>query len=270
MITISSISLAGGQGKSTTTLFLARLLASSGANILVVDADPQSSLTTFLGFEVEADSPTLLEVLKKQEGVETKDGIYATKYENLYLIPSDDALDKVQDYLSSSGKGALTLGNRLKTVNSLFDYCVIDSPPQRSQITLTSIGASNGMIIPVEVSVKGLKSLVRTLQLINELKDEDPEFGGSIIGILPFRDRWVGLRRTKESQCNIEAMQNLSMEFLNADLLLPTIRESEKYKQAMNQGLTLHDMGQKDLAYPIEILAAKIEQLAQPVEILAR
>ena len=87
MITISSISLAGGQGKSTTTLFLARLLASSGANVLVVDGDPQSSLTTFLGFQVEADSPTLLEVLKKQEGVETKDGIYPTKYENLYLIP---------------------------------------------------------------------------------------------------------------------------------------------------------------------------------------
>ncbi len=270
MITISSISLAGGQGKSTTTLFLARLLASSGANVLVIDADPQSSLTTFLGFQVEQDCPTLLEVLKKQEGVETKDGIYATLHPNLYLIPSDDALDKVQDYLSSSGRGALTLGKRLKSVSSLFDYCLIDSPPQRSQITLTCIGASNGMVIPVEVSVKGLKSLVRTLQLINELKDEESEFGGSIVGILPFRDRWVGLRRTKESQNNIEAMQNLSSEFLNADLLLPTIRESEKYKQAMNQGLTLHDMGQQDLAYPIEILAQKIQHLAKPNQVLAR
>ena len=236
---------------------------------MVVDADPQSSLTTFLGFQVETDSPTLLEVLKKQEGVETKDGIYPTKYPNLYLIPSDDALDKVQDYLSSSGRGALTLGRRLNTISSLFDYCLIDFPPQRSQITLTSIGASDGMVIPVEVSVKGLKSLVRTLQLVNELKDEDESFGGSIVGILPFRDRWVGLRRTKESQNNIEAMQNLSIEFLNADLLLPTIRESEKYKQAMNQGLTLQDMGQQDLAYPIEILANKVKQISNSIEVLA-
>jgi len=270
MITISSISLAGGQGKSTTTLFLARFLASSGANVLVIDADPQSSLTTFLGFQVQKDSPTLLEVLKKQAGVETKDGIYPTNYDNLYLIPSDDALDKVQDYLSSSGRGALTLGKRLKSVSSLFDYCLIDSPPQRSQITLTSIGASHGMVIPVEVSVKGLKSLVRTLELVNELKDDDEDFGGSIVGILPFRDRWVGLRRTKESQSNIEAMQNLSQEFLNANLLLPSIRESEKFKQAMNQGLTLHEMGQSSLAFPIETLADKIEHLANPVQALAQ
>ena len=64
-------------------------------------------------------------------------------------------------------------------------------------------------------------------------------------------------------------MQNLSIEFLNADLLLPTIRESEKYKQAMNQGLTLQDMGQQDLAYPIEILANKVKQISNPIEVLA-
>ena len=270
MITFSSISLAGGQGKSTTILFLARYLASSGANVLVIDADPQSSLTTFLGFQVEPDSPTLLEVLKKHEGVETKDGIYPTNYDHLYLIPSDDALDNVQDYLSSSGRGALTLGKRLKSVSSLFDYCLIDSPPQRSQITLTCIGASNGMVIPVEVSVKGLKSLIRTFELINELKDDDRDFGGSIVGVLPFRDRWVGLRRTKESQHNLEAMTNLSVEFLNQNLLLPSIRESEKYKQAMNQGLTLHQMNRDDLAYPIEILAERIQHLAHPPQVLAR
>lgn len=251
--------MAGGQGKSTITLFVARLLAASGANVLVVDGDPQSSLTTFLGFQVESDSPTLLEVLKKE--VDTKDGIYQTRHPNLYLIPSDDALDKVQDYLASSGTGALTLKRRLRQINSLFDYCLVDSPPQRSQITLTTIGASDGLVIPVEVSVKGLQSLVRTLDLIQQLKEEDEQFGGSILGIVPFRDRWVGLRRTKESQSNIEMMQKISQEWLDADLILPTIRESEKYKQAMNQGLTLHDMEQKDLAYPVEVLVNKISHL---------
>ena len=147
---------------------------------------------------------------------------------------------------------------------------MIDSSPQRSQITLTCIGASDGMVIPVEVSVKGLKSSIRTFELINELKDDDDDFGGSIIGVLPFRDRWVGLRRTKESQHNLEAMTNLSVEFFNQDLLLASIRESEKYKQAMNQGITLHQMNQDDLAYPIEILAERIQHLAHPSQVLAR
>jgi len=74
MLTLGSISLAGGQGKTTVSLFLARFLADSGHNVLVIDADPQSSLTTFLGFSVEPDSPTLLEILKKQ--VDTTEGIY--------------------------------------------------------------------------------------------------------------------------------------------------------------------------------------------------
>ncbi len=259
MLTVSSVSLAGGQGKSTIVLFLARLLASRGKPILVVDSDPQSSLTTFLGFQVEPDSPTLLEVLKKQ--VNTKDGIYETKYENLYLIPSDDALDTVQDYLAGSGTGALTLKRRLKSVDSLFEYCLIDAPPQRSQICLTVIGASDGLIIPVEASVKGLQSLIRTLELVGDLKEEDDTFGGTILGIVPFRDRWVGLRRTNESQSNIESMQQVCQDWLGQDLVLPSIRESEKFKQAINKGLTLHEMGQEDLAYPIEVIAEKMTLL---------
>lgn len=261
MQTFSAISLAGGQGKSTTILFAARLLARQGKTVLLVDADPQSSLTTFLGFGVEPESPTLLEVLKKQ--VNTKDGIYPTQYDNLFLIPSDDALDSVQDYLASSGTGALTLRRRLASVAQLFDYCLVDAPPQRSQICLTVIGASNGIVIPVEASVKGLQSLLRTLELLFELKEEDPDFGGEVLGILPFRDRWVGLRRTNESQSNIESMQTISQQWLEGDLILPSIRESEKYKQAINKGTTLYEMGYDDLAYPLEVLIEKIEQLSR-------
>jgi len=259
MQTVSSISLAGGQGKTTMVLFVARLIAAKGHTVLAVDADPQSSLTTFLGFTVEPDSPTLLEVLKKQ--VDTKDGIYETRYDNLFLIPSDDALDTVQDYLAGSGTGALTLGRRLKSVAKLFDYCLIDAPPQRSQISLTVIGASDGLMIPVEASVKGLQSLIRTLELINELKEEDETFGGRVLGVVPFRDRWVGLRRTTESESNIESMKQITTQWFEEDLVLPSIRESEKFKQAINRGLTLHEMGQEDLAYPIEVLVDKIYSL---------
>jgi chromosome partitioning protein len=196
--------------------------------------------------------------------VNPQDGIYETKYENLYLLPSDDALDTVQDFLAGSGTGALTLRRRLKTVEKLFDYCLVDAPPQRSQICLTVIGASDGMVIPVEASVKGLQSLIRTLELIGGLKEEDEGFGGTILGIVPFRDRWVGLRRTNESQSNIESMQQVCQDWLGQDLVMPSIRESEKFKQAINKGLTLHEMGQGDLAYPIEIIAEKLAVLNPP------
>jgi chromosome partitioning protein len=259
MQTVSSVSLAGGQGKTTIVLFIARWLASCGHTVLVIDADPQSSLTTFLGFTVKPDHPTLLEVLKNQ--VSAKDGIYETRQDNLFLIPSDDALDTVQDYLAASGTGAFTLKRRLKSISKLFDYCVIDAPPQRSQICLTVIGASDALMIPVETSVKGLQSLIRTLELIGELKDESDAFEGSILGVIPFRDRWVGLRRTTESESNIESMKQITTQSLGEDLVLASIRESEKFKQAINRGLTLQEMGHADLAYPIEVLVEKIRKL---------
>ena len=61
--TVVSLGLAGGQGKSTVALMLGRYLGRLGIPVLFVDCDPQSSLTSFLGVQVQPDTPTLLEVL---------------------------------------------------------------------------------------------------------------------------------------------------------------------------------------------------------------
>jgi chromosome partitioning protein len=219
----------------------------------MIDADPQSSLTFYLGHEVQPNQPTLLEVLKKQVRVE--DGIYETG-ENLWLIPSDDALDNAQDFLSGSGMGAVVLGKRLKEVADLFSVCIIDAPPQRSQICLTTIGAANFVLIPAEASSKGLNSLIRTLELIKELQEMDA-FTGSVLGILPFRDRWTGRTQAHQSRRSIEGMR----EVAEGIPILPSILESEQYKKAIDQGKTLTSVGYTQLEYPfqriIELLQVK-------------
>ncbi|WP_239651405.1 ParA family protein [Neosynechococcus sphagnicola] len=106
---------------------LGRYLAQLGYRVLMVDADPQSSLTFYLGYEVQPQQPTLLEVLKRQ--VKVEDGIYEVEPQ-IWLIPSDDALDGIQEFLSSSGMGAVTLKKRLKEVADLFEVCLVDAPPR--------------------------------------------------------------------------------------------------------------------------------------------
>lgn len=81
------ISLSGGQGKTAAAFFTALLLANQGKKVLVIDADPQANLTFYLGQEVEENEPSLLEVLTGQ--VSTEDGIYPTRYPNLFVIPAD-------------------------------------------------------------------------------------------------------------------------------------------------------------------------------------
>jgi chromosome partitioning protein len=252
VLTITAASLAGGQGKTTSSFFLARALARIGYKVLMVDADPQSSLTLYLGHEVEANQPTLLEVLKKQVGVE--DGIYESNYQNLWLIPSDDGLETIQDYLSSTAMGELALKKRLQQVVELFDVAIVDSPPQRTQICLTAVVAAQELLIPAEASSKGLHSLVRTLQLVDELRAVDA-FEGSILGVLPFRDRWVGRTQAKRSEVSIQDMREVAQGIK----VVPSILESERYKQAIDTGKTLEELGYPDLELPFQKIIELLE-----------
>lgn len=249
MLTIACMSLAGGQGKTTTAILLARYLVNEGKSVLCVDCDPQANLTMFLGVEVETTSPTLLEVIKKT--VDLSAAIYETTVDKLSVIPSDDGLDGVQDYLSSSGVGALLLKQRLASAD--FDVCILDAPPQRSQIAKSILGASDQVLVPCEASVKGYGSLTRTIDALAELRDVGAT-EAELLGVIPFRDRWVGANQTSKSKDAIAAM----VDEVGERVMLPTIRESEKYKKAISEGKTLHELGEKDLAYPFEALLKRI------------
>jgi chromosome partitioning protein len=245
MQTCSCISLSGGQGKTTSIFFTALLLAQQGKKVLAIDSDPQANLTFYLNHEVQPDQPSLFEVLTGT--VKVEDGIYPTSYDNLFLIPADRGLFKVSDFLSSSGTGAFILKLRLKSVAKLFDYVLIDVQPSRSQLCLTSVGASDYVLIPVEANVKGMNSLIDTLDFLNE-QASLMAFTGNVLGVVPFRDRWVGNTQTLEGRQNIEAMK----EYAGDIPILPSIRESEQFKKAIRQGTLLSDLGQPDLQYPFE------------------
>jgi chromosome partitioning protein len=233
--------------------------------VLAIDCDPQANLTFFLNHEVADNQPTLLELLRGT--VATEDGIYPTAEENLFLIPADSGLAKVSEYLSGSGTGALILKLRLEAVKELFDYVIIDVQPTRSQICLTAVGAADWVLIPAESATKGVNSLLDTQKFLAEQANV-MAFRGKILGIIPFRDwakpsgkadRWVGRTQTLESRDNIRAMK----EFAEGVPVLPSIRESEKFKQATRKGQLLSELSAADLEYPfekiIELLAATRE-----------
>lgn len=245
MQTISCVSLSGGQGKTTVAFFLSLLLAKQGCRVLAIDCDPQANLTFYLNHEVAANQPSLLEVLTGQ--IATEDGIYPTRYENLFLIPADRSLFKVSEYLSSSGTGAFILKLRLKAVKDLFDYVLIDVQPSRSQICLTAVGTADFILIPVETGTKGVNSLIDTLDFLTEQANL-AAFTGKVLGVIPFRDRWVGFSQTKESKDSVQAMKEIAGEIP----ILPSIRESEQFKRAIRSGQLLEEIGQPDLQYPFE------------------
>lgn len=253
MIIIATMSLSGGQGKTTVSLLLSRYLAQAGLTVIAIDADPQANLSAFLSGGVAEDEPTLLEVLMGDVAISS--AIYPTEEARLGIIPADDGLDSVQTWLANSGMAVMIFRSRLEELKGV-DVCIIDSPPQRSQICKSIIGAADYVVIPCEASVKGYGSLMRTLDAINELKSAKAS-QSQLLAVLPFRDRWVGNNQTGQSKESIEAM----IDDVGADVILPSILESEKYKRAVTEGTTPHSMGFPDLGYPFELLTEKIRGL---------
>ena len=261
---VSTLGLAGGQGKTTVALMLGRYLGRLGIPVLFVDADPQSSLTSFLGVKLQPHTPTLLEVITLPESqLRIVDGIAPVPStpgdravidnSNLFLIPADDGLEAANYKLAASGMSLFTLRHRLEPLISEFGAIIVDPPPERSHLAQTSLGAADRWLIPAEASTKGVQSLVRTLGLIQEFQSALP--GRELLGVVPFRAKWVGRAPTRITRNSIEAMT----ELVGADLMLPHILESDVYKQAIDLRVSPTDLGARQLEYAIEQLVLKLK-----------
>lgn len=225
-----SLSLSGGQGKTLTVLTTGLKASKLGVTTLLIDADPQQNLTDLLGVEILPNQPTLLEVIKGDVAID--DAIYPVPdRENLFLIPSDRALVNAQPYLMSVPNPARVLRKRLSPILSDFGLVIVDTPPQKSHICLTAIGAADTVVIPAEATAKGVGSLTETWAWLEECR-EDEAFRGELLGVLPFRARVVGLNLTGEASDNIAAMK----EFIGDAKLLPAIVESVVYQRSWNYG----------------------------------
>ena len=176
---------------------------------------------------------------------------------NLYLIPADDGLEVANDFLAASGMGVIRLRNRLSQLDSSkFDFCLVDIPPQKSQLCMTGIGSSDYFLTPAEPEVKGVLSLNRTLAAVDEIVASGVVHT-QLLGVLPFRDKWFGFNRSIESAAAIKQMSKL----VSGDSILPSFRESTLAKKAISQNLTFNDLGKPDLLYPFEQLLIKLESI---------
>lgn len=284
MLTVVFVSLSGGQGKTTLTVLLGRYLARLGWKALLIDADPQHNLSDYLGFQPDPTKPTLFEVFtrpKKEDGgyFEPFDCIHYMETDDLYLIPADNGLGEAESFLMRSGFAGTSLQRRLQGDKRLqaFDVCLIDSPPQRSQFTLATVGAADAIVIPIGADIKGYGSLIRTKDVLDEFEREG--FHKPLLGVVPFRENWKGrnlVLRCRDVNNYIReelGMEPLPQEFFRQGwkdnaiaveqedgLLVPSIPVSNWFDEAISQRSTLKDLGHEELEKPLEVLSRRIEQ----------
>jgi chromosome partitioning protein len=228
---------------------------------LLIDADPQHSLTDFLRVSIPSDQPTLLEVLRGDISAENAFYPVPTPFQstdlhrpNLFLIPCDRALDKAQRFLAQLSTNANLLHQRLKPLYPLFDFIAIDTPAYKSHLLLTALGAADRILIPAEVAAKGIKSLSESLAFLDECRSLNLT-QAQLLGILPFRAQWHRTNPTAETKANLDLIQQIA-----PNQVLPPILESEFYRQALNQATTLAELAPQhsSLEQPIDDLLNRL------------
>lgn len=162
----------GGCAKTTSALNLGIVLASQGARVLMVDLDPQGNLSVALGAdlqELESTRCTAHRLMLDPRG-DVASYLFRAR-PKLDLIPS--CLDHDAETLIEGQPVSrdLLLKNRLSSVKTGYDYCVIDTPPSLRSPTLNALAMSDLTIIPIESSrfaVVGLSQLMRMVAAVRK------------------------------------------------------------------------------------------------------
>lgn len=196
----SLINQKGGVAKTTSTYNISRKLAEKGNRVLMVDMDPQASLTISTGIEPEELDKTIADVMISFNG-RKKENISNTIIqieENLHLVPSIIDLTAADNLLHNEMSRESILKRALRSVRDYYDYCLIDCPPALNQLSINALVAANYCIIPVAceyLAFRGLEMLNDTISQVQESLNPDLK----VLGVLAtFHNRTIHARENLE------------------------------------------------------------------------
>ena len=184
----SIINQKGGVGKTTTTINLGTAMAACGANVLIIDMDPQGNLSTGMGVEKVKREKGVYNILI--DNLSINDAVVKTEIPNLNLIPSNDDLLGFDIELSNESDRVMRLKKALENINS-YDYILLDCPPSLSLLTLNALVASTGALVPLQAefyALEGLSQLLKTIEEIKNSVNQDLMLEGVIITMFDGRN----------------------------------------------------------------------------------
>jgi len=176
-VTISIANFKGGVGKTTTAITLAQGLSLLGHKVLVIDTDPQGSLTTLFGILPDAEVEEEDTILPLVMGAETsiRYAVRPTYWDGIDLVPASPLLFGAEFALPArqTKEEGFEFWNVLNygidDVRGDYDVIVIDTPPALSYTTINALLASNGIIMPLPPSTLDFASAAQFWSLFSDL-----------------------------------------------------------------------------------------------------
>lgn len=222
----------GGVGKTTSVHALGTALAQSGMNVLLVDLDPQSSLTISTGLEPQDIELSIYDAL-----VRGNDLPVVMLSKRLSLAPSNIDLSAAEMELINELGRERVLADKLHSLTSTYDAILIDSPPSLGLLTINALTAADGVLIPVNSEYLAMRGLQLLLDTITKVKMRlNPHL--RVLGILPtmFDHRTLHAR---------EILAGLKEQYGKAIPIFTPIRRSVRFAEAPIVGQSILDYAEE-------------------------
>jgi chromosome partitioning protein len=167
---ISFANQKGGVGKTTSAVNIAASLGVLGYKTLLVDLDPQGNATSGVGVAKKNLKFTIKDVLMSD--CKASDAIIDTEFEKLSLIPANMSLAGTEfDLLQGDDPEPWAImRNALASVKDNYDYIIVDCPPSLGMLTMNSLSASDGVVIPMQCEFYALEGLSQLMITISKIK----------------------------------------------------------------------------------------------------
>ena len=186
---VAVVNFKGGSGKTTTAAHLGQHLALTGHRVLIIDLDPQASLSALHGFQPELDKNlSLYDAIRY--GTDRKpirEVIQPTNFPFLDIIPANLELQEYEYETplamqgSQEGKRFFTrLASALQDIEAVYDVVVIDCPPQLGYLTLTALTAATSVLITVHPQMLDLMSMSQFLLMLGSVMKSIKNAGAAV------------------------------------------------------------------------------------------
>lgn len=187
----------GGVGKTTTCVNLGIGLARAGKKVLVVDGDPQGSLSISLGNPQPDKLPvTLSDMMEKvlmDEPIRPGEGILHHP-EGVDLMPADIQLSGMEVSLVNAMSRETILRQYLDTVRNQYSHILIDCQPSLGMLTVNALAAANRVLIPVQAEylpAKGLEQLLSTISKVRRQINPKLQIDGILLTMVDGRTNFA-------------------------------------------------------------------------------
>lgn len=230
----------GGVGKTTSAVNISAGLIKRGKSVLLVDLDPQGSLTTCLGLEPSEIDLTIADLIKdvimRTPITALDDHIFILKRGTINrIIPANNELSAIDDLLVTATAREYMLKKILNQLKDQYDFIIIDCPPNPGRLNINALTSCDYVVVPIKsqfLDYKGFQQLYQNICIVKE--ETNPQI--KILGVfLTMYNKQLNMSQRIESALK-QIQSNLGIK-----VFMTKISQSTKAAEASLHGVSIFD-----------------------------